>query len=390
MKRLALASALLLVLSACSTSSATSVDWEVPLTLTASQYEQGATVPVSATESSVVVTTSNDDGFHVRGYDSESGEGRWDMTVTEFVQCTAKNALTLCSPTAAEPTSRPFLVDLESGEYEYVEGVYSNFYALPDAYYLERPVANADNLVELVAVPGITALDVFLDSATQVATLDTSTGEVDDLGNSVILDLAAAGELAPDSHWHGRVAPVAEAAFLADGYMTATQASNEQGTGTGVVLYDDAGEQVESRSINASLHYTHNPAWTLTEVQDILDRAEELATEFPHVMVFQTGQTFGFKQVTSDTVAPAYANIESYSVSNGVDLDFKAVSPESQTIWVYQYPYVTMSGTNDDGVFARTYDVTDGATVLDNQKCQWQHDATFCFDGESLSKVSFE
>ncbi|MFY9262935.1 MAG: hypothetical protein GX483_00945 [Actinomycetaceae bacterium] len=377
------------VLGACSDNTDINADviWEIPLELSAHTYSATHALSIAETEGYAVVVTPSEQGVQVRGFDTASGEEVYGRELLGSVACANAGEAVVCLPVSANSGIAPFAIDPASGDDHDYSQLLSSLGVHNDQLIVQRQSMDGFNLVALD--PG-TAYDRLDTGGDIIAVLDDS-GTLHIADEDVYEALREQGVLTLTSMWADGL-NIPGSVALQDGYLVHVMAAD--GLTTTVSIYDESGVQTGDWTFSASLHFSVNSQWTVTDVTGYLDKAAELAVNADHVAIFQDGEVVGLNRVLSDSVAPAYAWVTGFDTNDGVELRFTEVEPSSLVLWVMEYPYVGVNGVGDDGVVTRTFDITSGEVLVDGAKCQWITEpshaiATYCFDGKNLSRIDW-
>lgn len=383
MKRLVPLTALtVLVLTGCASNPET--EWSVPLEL-GDAYTTTNVLSIAEGDGVVVVPILN----NVQGFNTAKSELAWSVTLgVDVSQCVPAGSNILCS-TGAQ-TAVAFDRDGNTSELVGVAVEYSG----ADAVYFAKAY---DDRVELVKGDENARL-ADLGEGDTIAVYDGRYANLPD-GTRIeraddgtypqpIQELVDAGVLLHDSPWLNPPAVAQLGQPLIDGHVIidggAVQVTSVDPTT--VTLFDLHGTETEEITLDSSLHMSVNPAWTQAEMSGIASEVADLDTS--HAFVFSTGEVVGFDRILSDSVAPAFANVEGFELATGEKLAFEPLSPETQGLWVVDYPYISVFGQGPDGQVATTFDVTTGDRVVDGAKCQWTDGSTYCFTADRLEKIS--
>ncbi|SUO87355.1 Uncharacterised protein [Trueperella pyogenes] len=192
------------------------------------------------------------------------------------------------------------------------------------------------------------------------------------------------GVLTRDSMWLNPPGIAAVAQPLADGFVILEpgQVTVSSVEPTTVTVFDHDGNETDRYTVSPALHMRILPSWTRATIGRIVADANSLDTG--HAFVFGDARVVGFDQKLTDSVAPAFANIEELNMADGTTLDIDPVTPESLGLWVLDYPYVSVTGRGAKAV-AATFDASTGERVVDG-RCQLIGD-TYCFSATTLEKV---
>lgn len=192
------------------------------------------------------------------------------------------------------------------------------------------------------------------------------------------------GVLTRDSMWLNPPGIAAVAQPLADGFVILEpgQVTVSSVEPTTVMVFDHDGNETDRYTVSPALHMRILPSWTRATIGRIVADANSLDTG--HAFVFGDARVVGFDQKLTDSVAPAFANIEELNMADGTTLDIDPVTPESLGLWVLDYPYVSVTGRGAKAV-AATFDASTGERVVDG-RCQLIGD-TYCFSATTLEKV---
>lgn len=369
-------------LAACSSSASIdgAVEWSVPHELTANEYGLTQAFSVAEVPGYVTVTGYEDETVVVRTFDTNSGDEIEQREVSGAVACTAMVEKVLCTPVDWTSGQVPFLIDPESGE--------SHDYALTIMALGEfdgRDVIQRSTPTgyELVTTEPSLAIDDYARGGDVIAVIDMA-GERHLLDEATYESLIDTGVLPLGSAWRD-VSAIPGAQAIADGFITVS--SNAQSSETVVSLFEASGTQVDTWSVEASLHFSTNPEWTSAEVRGYFDEAVQLSQHFDHIAIFSDGEVVGLNQLLTDSVAPAFSWVKGFDTSLVTTLEFLEVADHTLVLWVVDYPYISIAGRGDE-IAAVTYNVETGEKLVDGAKCQWT-DSAYCFDGETLKKVSF-
>ncbi|VEI12464.1 hypothetical protein [Trueperella bialowiezensis] len=372
----------LVVVSGCS--SGPSTEWSVPLEL-GEAYEATNVLSISEAGGAVVVPVGN----VVYGFDPERSAGDWSVTLGVPVSaCESAGASVLChtgthSGVVFDSAGHPTEVTGVGVEFSSPHALYVT-QAYPDRVELiaADPQATPEQLTNGETVAVYDGRNATLPDGTPISRNDD--GRYPDAIQTLVDD----GVLTLDSPWLNPPAIAQITEPLADGFVRidAGELTVTKVTPSTVTIFDAAGEQVDKIEVPASMHLSVNPAWTTAEMTDIARQAAAVTAD--HALIFQTGEILGFSRILTDSVAPAYASVEGFAVDNGNTLSFAPISPESQGLWVVDYPYVSVFGTGQDGAVAATFDVVSGNKLVDDAKCQWTNGNTYCFSADRLDKIS--
>lgn len=368
-----------ITLTGCSSSASIDGDiaWSVPLELTDDQFTLMHAFSIA--DSGKYVTVAAADGV-VRSFAIESGEVTVERDTSAATACTALATNVLCTPVDWTTAQAPFVVNPETGEsFDYAMTI-GGLGEFEGRDIIQRSTATG---FELVAFEPDTAVDDYERGGEVIAVFDAD-GERH-VADQALFDALVEAGIAGSSWSDADVIPGTQQ--IADGAIAVT--TNAQGTLTTVQLLDGSGATVDEWEIAASLHMSVNPRWTASDVTASFDKAVTVAKHSDHVAIFSGGEVEGLTRVLTDSVAPAYSWIEGFRTASGSDLDFAAeVDPGSLVLWVVDYPYIGVNGTGDDGAVATTFNIVTGETLVRGAKCQWTG-GTYCFDGETLSKIEF-
>ncbi len=384
MKRLLVIGAALL-LAGCSSNHhiAGDVEWEVPLDMTQSQYAASNLISVASNDFYAVVVGIEENSWMARGYSVAQQEEIFAIPVEGPTTCTLATGLVWCIPTDLSQPINPFAVSLETGAKVELPDHRTLVGEIDGTYYIERYSSFALNLV---AVEADTPIDKIDTEGDIVAAYRFDTNEVAVPEDSTILeDLADAGFLSRSSFWFEPESFLQGSQALKDGYVLIRTDGQAEPTTT-VTIFDSDSDVLNEATIDASLHLTVNENWSAAEFSAMLSEAEALGEDYSHVAIFQGGEVLGLEKQYSGAVAPAYANLAGFATSQDTLLRLDDLHQDDMVLWVVEYPYVTINGVNDDGIHARTFDVTSGKVLVEGMKCQWT-DAFYCFTESTLRSV---
>lgn len=383
MKKFALlAAAATMALAGCS--SGPEAEWIVPLEL-GDSYTTTNVLSIAEANGAVVVPVSNT----VYAFNAASNELAWTVTLGEEVsQCLPAGSNVLCA-TGLHTT---VALDREGNSAEHVGLAVE--YSGPAGVYVAQAY---EDRVELIKADPDASIDDIASGETvavydgRYANLPEGTRiELGEDGSypAQIQELVDAGVLRHNSAWLNPPAIAQLGQPLADGHVIidggAVQLTSVDPTT--VTIFDLHGTETEEITVETSLHMSVNPEWTQADMSEIVNEVAGLGTS--HAFVFSDGEVVGFERIFSDSVAPAFANIEGFELSTGEKLGFDPISPESQGLWVVDYPYVSVFGHGPDGEVAATFDVATGDRVIEGAKCQWTDGSTYCFTPDRLEKIT--
>ncbi|MFP7696079.1 hypothetical protein [Trueperella sp. LYQ143] len=356
--------------------------WQIPLHL-GQAYETTHFVPLVDFGDSVMVSVADS----VAGYELPSGNMQWSLTLDGVSSCQRAGNYALCP----QHSQRAVAIDRQ-GNTSIKTGLVVEGSDDTTVYFAR----SSTDRVELVAQPIDISLDQMGMTGEVLAVYDGTSSKLPD-GTEItrdvsghypaaVEDLLARGILTRNSAWLNPPPVTHVAQPIADGFVVISGGgvTGTEVEPTTISLYDVAGNEAGKHVVDAALHMSVNPRWTLAELNDIAQQVTQLGK--PHAFVFDDGHVIGFDVRFHSAVAPAYANYKEFALSNAESLAMDNIHPETLSMWVKKYPYVSITGKNDDGVVARTYNVQTGEVLVDKEKCQWTDQSVYCFDATHLAK----